>query len=457
MTSIEYTLEEKDIKENADKILEAMHRIRQECLSDHQVQPKNHTEYVALARRLASCIRADGKKFYEYGKTLDTVLAEQGALWQYDPLQTRYWEEDPKAKDFAGNLSKFALNLFETKTFLDIFDREGEYHCFQALKLIDNREASPVSELPLETILGETIEGSMTEKLKRFAEMGLLKTKIKTNNPGNLASQCTKEGYTVKPEDKSVMVFFDAPKDRNSFYKLAFGYQEIRNMNDLLCAKTQQGYALLDVRGNEIDVLGEKRFIDVAEEDGIMLRSEKGVAYLKNGKPLYKRWFQRELDKQTQKDINQISKKFGNEAAEWLLASQISLENILKLDGQKVKSLYSTGCLPASYLFDKFDEISSALPSFDKRKEFVSSYDQIRFTERDNSSMWQMIDLEVSLKPESDDRYLEVMLGCYNECPSLNKALGTYQSERSEHATKASLLHSTVDFLLTYRAIQKAK
>lgn len=458
MTTIEYTLEEKDIRENADKILEAMNGIRQECLSDHQVQPKNRTEYVALARRLASCIKADGKKFYEQGKTIEGVLAEQGALWNYDPLQAGYWiENEPKARDFTGGLAKLALSFFENRTFFDIFAREGEYHCFQALKLIDNREASPVSELPLEIIVGETMEGSTTEKLKKFSQMGLLKTRIKTSNAGNLASQCKKDGYTAKPEERAVVVFFDAPKDRNSFYNLAFGYEEITNMKDLLCAKTQEGYALLDARGNEIDILGEKRFIEVSEDDGIMLRSPKGVAYLRNGKPLYKRWFQRELDKQTQKDINQIGKKFGDESAEWLLASQISLENLLKLDEKKVKLLCSVGCSPASYLFSRFDEISSALPSPDKRKDFVMAYDQVRFSERDNSSMWQMIDSEVDLKPESVDKYLEVMLGCFNDCPALTPALRTYQTERSEHATKASLLHSTVDFLLTYRAMQKTK
>jgi hypothetical protein len=191
--------------------------------------------------------------------------------------------------------------------------------------------------------------------------------------------------------------------------------------------------------------------ISQTETGETILESDKGFAYVKDNKVMYNRWFQRELDSETIKSIKTVDDRFGSEVSEWLLASQIPLEKILKIDDAIVDTLYPTKCVPSLFLLNRFDDLSPKY-SKDKCQDLVLTYDKIRFSEKDDFSLWQMLD---HLSGESSEGLFNLMIECYDKCPNLMKMTEKYQASRTCHETRDSLLRSTLDFLLTCKALQE--
>ncbi len=447
--SISITLTEDDVNSNAKQIVEDMQKIRQECTAERLV--KNKAEYSALARRFASCIKARGSNLSEKAASLDKILEKEPLLWSYDPLQLKYWNNNNDAAEFIKRLSDLAITLLKPDNIKELFEKNGEYHCLQALKLIDNREANPVSELPASTIAGELAEaGNSIENLvAKYAECGLLRADLKIKNKApNIASELKTKGYETMPTDKGVTVLFNTEKDIQSFFKIAFGYAQIKEHKGLFYAKTNDGYALLEKNGNEKTILGKKRFLSIKEEGNtLVLRTNDGFAYIENNNTFCNRWFEKPLDDAQRKAISKIKNNF-KDIADWILELKMPLEDIAKLNHDNAKKLYDIGAQPSITLLTNTSKI-------DNLKEFITTYETVKFTAAeggDNSTIWQILD---TLQPETSTNLFNIMAEAYKQNPKLKQILETYQQNRTEHPDKASLLRSTLDLLLTIHAHQQ--
>ena len=128
-------LEDKDIREDISKIIEAMSKMRAEATKDKGITKKQADEYLHLTYRLASGIRAIADKtLFEKMQAIAGAMERNSALLSYDPRQDGYWQK--KEKRFVRTLDELLINI-SGENFQTL---DAKHHLLQAVKFLGAAE-----------------------------------------------------------------------------------------------------------------------------------------------------------------------------------------------------------------------------------------------------------------------------------------------------------------------------
>ncbi len=427
--TIRYEMTDADVYKNAVDAAGAMEKIRAESLANKAIV--NESDYSSLAKRLASCIKSMAG-LAGNAKALDAELAKVPDLYNFDPLQLRYWKERPESAEFMRALSSFAMSTLKPTDFVDFFRQNMEYHTLQALKQLDGREAKPVTQLPMERVMENiSADQSLESMVEVYSNAGLMALQMKAKSPGKAADTLRKKGYEVMPNGDSIKVTFKTDKDMDIFFSVVFGYSKLKEFHDNYYAKAKDGYVLLDKAGNHVGP-NENLTAIVQKNDVLELKSAKGLAYFSGGKMLfYGKWFGRPLNDNHRKILGELHDSLGEEVTAWALRMSNPLEYIYSLDREALKKVHALGVEPSTTLIENVGSIDAP-----KLEEFVKIYERVKADEIDSQTLWQMLD---KIDDDAAKEYIQLMASCYSKKGDKTKGIiETYQANRSEHPSHIS-------------------
>ncbi len=136
-SSMVIELEEKDIRSDIPKIVNAMSKIRAECIKSKNASESQKDEYLHLTYRLASGIKAlaDGPITERMGLIAENIN-KNPALLRYDPMQDGYWKR--REGEFTKTLDDLLINCLRD----DFHDTDSKHHVLQAIKYLGVEGAS---------------------------------------------------------------------------------------------------------------------------------------------------------------------------------------------------------------------------------------------------------------------------------------------------------------------------
>ena len=128
---VEFELEDKDVREDLGKVINAMSSIRNEAVKNQVVSPQQLDEYLNLSYRLASTIEAlSPPEVIKRMQFLVENADKDQRLLEYDYLQENYWNKhNPQ---FTQTLDEVVIASLR-----DNFDNpESKAHVWQAVKIL---------------------------------------------------------------------------------------------------------------------------------------------------------------------------------------------------------------------------------------------------------------------------------------------------------------------------------
>ena len=124
-------LEERDVKEDMAKVVNAMSRIRAETIQDRNITDEKKDEYLHLSFRLASGIEAVADELMvQRMQAVAEAMNKNPALLNYDPIQDGYWKrESPR---FVETLDDILISVVRD----DFHSLDAKQHVLQAVKYL---------------------------------------------------------------------------------------------------------------------------------------------------------------------------------------------------------------------------------------------------------------------------------------------------------------------------------
>ena len=454
-------LNEEDVRKDAYEILKAMDAIRTESITEGKICKGE--EYATLATRLASTFKGlFDKKHQPLVTSLENLITHDANLSMYDRLQMSFLRNDDQAISFVHDIASLALLLYKPVDFVEFFTQNGEYHLFQALKVLAKEAPAPFQNgLPLEKVLAlvplEKL-GDPQMLAEAYKKCGYVTARVTTENPGNVAEKLKKAGNDARPDGKCV-VFRFTDQLLDPFFATAFGYNNIKKLGGYYVTQGKEGYALLNLGGSINKVLGYEWFdrikdVNVEKKKVVELcvKQDKDIkyAYIDDDIPL--RWFDKKIDGSTLASIGELKKKlcrkhgFTEDAINWLLQSSIDLERLHDVPVEGIDLCYKLGVKPSYVLLNN----APALAKEVELGSFVQALDIVRAVELPGElSLWEMLDM---LPAENIEIYLQRAVTAYKtHGTKLATLLNLYQERRSTHENVNTLLKSAYDFISTMR------
>lgn len=454
-------LNEEDVRKDAHDIITAMNAIRNESITEGKVCKGD--EYATLAARLASTFKGlFDKKHQPLVSSLENLVRQETHLSNYDRLQMSYLCNNGAAVSFVRDLAALALVVYKPANFIEFFTQNGEYHFFQALKVLAKEAPAPLQEgLPLEKVLALVPVEKMSDPqmlADAYKKCGYATARVKTEKPGTVAETLKKAGYDVRLDEKNVILRF-TDQLPSLFFTVAFDYKKIEELGNYYVAQGKGGYALLNCDGSVNNVLGYEWFDGIKNTNlnkktvvELSIKQDKAMkyAYLDENIPL--RWFDKRIDSNALASIVELKKKlrkehkFNDDTINWLLQSSFDLEKLQDVPAEGIGLVYKLNVKPSFVLLHH----APALTKEVDLECFVHALGVVRAVELPGElSLWEMLDM---LPPEHVEMYLQRAVTAYKmHGTKLKDLLNLYQERRSTHETVSTLLQSAYDFISTIR------
>ena len=457
--TIEVCLDDKDVRKDVDSILNGMNSIRKESLAEGKACKQE--EYSSLAYRLASCFKGlfDNAKLQPFVSGLESAVKEEPRLAGYDRLQLLYWAASKGGARFVEHLVGLAQEFFQPEDFVQLFEKDGEYHLFQALKVLAKEDSAPVRDgLSLDVVLQSVpLEDLTNPKViaQAYQQWGYLVARIPTKNVGNVADALRKEGFDVQPEKNAVVIKYKA-QSVEEFLNITFGYKKIERTDFGYVVQGRDGWKVLPFNNGMTLVCGYEWFdgakcIEIQNKKLVELkkRFDKQYRYTYVGGELYlERWFDKPLTVETLQAIKDLHEQYDEKVFSWLLDSDISLEILSQLPKNGVNIVYAAGVKPSKVLMTNVDDLVSRVDNF---TDFIQTYEVIQGVEfPEKPSFWQIVDQLVKNDAEGTVMILNPLVEAYKtKGKELKHLLECYQERRNPHKSLTTLLLSAGDYIKT--------
>jgi hypothetical protein len=162
--TLDLVLEDTDVRKDMSVIMESMAKIRAEAIQDIEIPSAKKDEYLHLAYRLASGLKAtldDSRR--QKLNVVASKLDKNPTLLAYDPAQDGHWKKTEC--DFINTLDELLIS-FEGDSFASLDDK---HHLLQAIKYLAAGDSIEERQKIYDTILpfqGGVAPNSNSSKLK---------------------------------------------------------------------------------------------------------------------------------------------------------------------------------------------------------------------------------------------------------------------------------------------------